>query len=175
MQNNPFGVHPRTLDMKIFLGEARVAYLEKVRGDLKERKLYQSGLLYRGFEARRIPVLLSQGKDTANDLCCVAEPDLEEALTTGNKVGDVFSYARENDNPALVVYEENKLIHEGGFVYRLPEDLTGIIVAIYKLVNLDVRASVKRKGLAREQCKFGSGKIEIKPLDEYCLREARLK
>lgn len=179
----------KTIDFKdIPCYASKTAYLDKVIAQLKADSLYSDeklnergvlveGLLFRGFNAARIDVLLEIGTDTANNLCCVTGSQLERALREGDKKGNAFSYAEEyaaeqRDKPALVVFNGALMGYEGGFVYELPKDKpASAIVAVYILENLNKPKKAKRKGITPKE---GRLRIQNRNMDDYCLREGRL-
>ncbi len=189
----------KTIDFRSILCSAPpTAYLDKIVEDLQRRKLYLAekldqaklaeglispveGLLYRGFNAARIPVLLRTGTDTTGNLCCVVESQFRQALAKEDKRCNPLSYAEEyarekSDKPALVVYDASKMQPGGGdnFVYELPaENPSSAIVAVYVLKNLAKPKKPKMQKTSLERNRVIVRNLD--DLDKYCLREARLR
>lgn len=165
----------KTLDFRNANPYNPLAYLEAVRDELKRDGLYKEGLLYRGFSGKDINTLIREGQDTSGELFCVRESELETALKTGDNIANVFSYAKEHENPALVVYDGSKMTQETRFVYRLPEkNKSEAIVAVYRLKNFLKPKKAKRANATPEQ-----GRIALKELKERygieCRRRIRAK
>ena len=130
----------RTLDMGRADGYA-ICEFDILKEALQREGKYLPNpqLLYRGFDADNIPLILETGQDTIDStIFCAVEEEITAAYPTG--YANIFDYAGENQKPAIAVFSTEHLIELendplGVYAYKFknPDKKLEGLVAVYKL------------------------------------------
>ncbi len=122
----------KTLDMKKADGYVLTEF-DLVRESLKEEGRYNPDLLYRGFNAKDIPILLETGQDNKKkNIFCASEKQITNQYSNG--IANIFSYA-DFSNPAIAVFNPEFLEEQFTYAYRFknPNKKLEALVGVYKL------------------------------------------
>ena len=98
----------KALDLRKADGYA-VTDADLVIASLKKDKCYMPGLMYRGFDGRKLEVLLKHGTDCPefNNIFCCSEKDLHGCGV--ESTNNPLIHASDKTIPALAVYNGSKL------------------------------------------------------------------
>lgn len=127
MEQSPESIiPPEVYEANLSEGWDSVSQGEIFLDEIKKMPFYRPGLLYSGFNADDI------GKNSSDVekgvVFCATEKEILEAITTQNPI----SYASEQDNPAIGVYDPDKLsLYDVGFGYVVTDPTA--LLAVVKL------------------------------------------
>ena len=128
-------IKPKTLDLREADGYA-VTDADLVIESLKKDRRYMHGLMYRGFDGRKLEILLKHGTDDPcfDSIFCCHEEDLNDCGI--ESTDNALIYANGKGVPALAVYDGSKLTMDdctNKFRFVNPKNKLDALVAVYLL------------------------------------------
>ena len=93
---------------------------------LKERGIYKQGLLFSGFDGNMIGKQFYSDRPEGNIFCST-----EKELLPLSDEPSAFIYALDYENPAIAIYDPQKMKNVGNYEYRMKEP--SALIAIVRL------------------------------------------
>lgn len=112
-----------------------VEEIDVIVEDLKDRNIYSSNLVYRGFNGRKLEAVLRDGSDTKGNIFGSLESEIRDPFQISRNQNP-FDFATDFEHPCLAVFDGLKLRRIGrSYEYQFvsPDDKKGALVAVYEL------------------------------------------